>query len=97
MPCARTVVASTPRASRPASGSHELWDWRRVVDRGKDSMPLPLLDGASGLLLAATTKNQSACIDAESFPRASFSIWRTRSRVRPSDSPISFSVLGVGR
>ena len=32
--------------------------------------------------------------DAESLPSASFSICRTRSRVSPSDSPISLSVFG---
>ncbi len=39
-------------------------------------------------------RDQSACNDADNFPSASFSIWRTRSRVRPSDSPISLRVFG---
>ena len=56
--------------------------------------PTPSRRGEADLAGGGDRDAQSARKVAESLPSASFSIWRTRSRVRPSDSPISLRVLG---
>ena len=74
------LPAAPPLRPRPLAARRCL----KAISAACDARPHDCVDLAG----------QSACIDADSLPSASFSIWRTRSRVSPSDSPISLSVLG---